>query len=239
WMWCDAFVIQEAHVTNRDWLAFLDDLQADGRAELAERCAPRDYQVTSDGQRPFWEVGEDRRWRMLPDLDGDVWQPDWPIMMIDYASTVAYVLWRRERDGLPWRLPSELEWEKAARGVDGRKFPWGDRFDPTFAATEYHAGIALVAAWERPVDISPYGVRSMAGNIAEVCLEPGGLDLPDDPRVRIGPFPLEVPEHVASRGGSWSGPPHGVRSAARGFGPANRGLFTQGLRLARSFVRDL
>ena len=37
-MWCDAFVIQEAHVTNRDWLAFLDDLQSDGRAELAERC---------------------------------------------------------------------------------------------------------------------------------------------------------------------------------------------------------
>jgi len=64
-----------------------------------------------------------------------------------------------------------MEWEKAARGVDGRVFPWGDRYDASFCknsgSTDRKAQPEAIGAYER--DQSPYGVRDMAGTVREWC----------------------------------------------------------------------
>ena len=69
---------------------------------------------------------------LKPDAEGDLWSPDWPVWLVDWHAACAYAEWMAQRTGQPWRLPVEMEWEKAGRGVDGRFFPWGDAHDPSW-----------------------------------------------------------------------------------------------------------
>ena len=58
-----------------------------------------------------------------------------PVVRISHEDAVAYTEWLARETGQPYRLPTEKEWEKAARGTDGRIYPWGDEFDPTLCNT--------------------------------------------------------------------------------------------------------
>jgi serine/threonine-protein kinase len=101
-------------------------------------------------------VGEFRRFRpgFRPGEPADQ-----PAAGVSHADADAYCRWLGERDaGAAYRLPTELEWEKAARGADGRAFPWGSRFDARFAGDP-----------ER--DVSPYGVVALAGGVREWCAD--------------------------------------------------------------------
>jgi formylglycine-generating enzyme required for sulfatase activity len=52
------------------------------------------------------------------------------VVLVSHADAKAYAAWLSAETGLSWRLPSEREWEKAARGSEGWRFPWGDDWDP-------------------------------------------------------------------------------------------------------------
>lgn len=52
------------------------------------------------------------------------------VVLVSHSDPQAYAAWLSTESGVIWCLPSALEWEKAARGIDGRRYPWGDEFDP-------------------------------------------------------------------------------------------------------------
>ena len=178
------------------------------------------------------------RFHLRADEEGDEWLPDTPVVMVDWHGAMAYAAWMAETTGLPWRLGSEHEWEKAARGVDGRAFPWGEHPDPTwFCIRASHAGQAEpVSVQAYPRDVSPYGVRGMAGNVRDWCLDGGGDKGAPTPGGRVNvavPGPDE-PDVRNYRGGDWFGLAHHARLAYRAWNRPVARNYSTGFRLFRS-----
>ena len=88
-----------------------------------------------------------------------------PVVLVSYEDALAYAEWRSQRDGVTYRLPTAAEWEKAARGTDGRYFPWGNQWqnEATNWARNDPYGTSAIAAF--PLSQSPYGVEDMAGKV--------------------------------------------------------------------------
>jgi formylglycine-generating enzyme required for sulfatase activity len=91
-----------------------------------------------------------------------------PVVGVSWYEAVAYCRWLGAATGRAFRLPSEAEWEKAARGsADARKFPWGDRYEANRANTA-EAGVGTTTPVDAfPSGASPYGVLDLAGNVFE------------------------------------------------------------------------
>lgn len=92
---------------------------------------------------------------------------DHPVTDVNWDDALAFAAWLRGKTGVEWDLPDEAQWEKAARGIDGRLFPWGDVFEPELCNVREagRSGTSPVGAY--PDGASPYGVLDMAGNIWE------------------------------------------------------------------------
>jgi len=238
WVWVDGVCVSRFPVTNREYIAFLDDLVVQGREEEALRHAPRERAGGEGEQGPLICGFTDGRFSLRPDGDGDVWSPDWPVCMVDWHGAVTFAAWRSAATGLAWRLPHELEWEKAARGVDGRFYPWGDAFDPSWGhmreSRQGRAMPAVVGAY--PVDESVYGVRDLAGNMRDWTVARSV----HDGDVRAGK-PVESVEsgHYDNptqvfRGGAWGFSGTGLRSTYRSGDPTSRRNHNVSFRLVRS-----
>ncbi len=92
---------------------------------------------------------------------------DHPVVDASWLAAQQFCAWLSQTGGPRFRLPTEAEWEKAARGTDGRAFPWGDDFDPQLANTREVGIGATTPAGSLPGGASPYGVLDLAGNVWE------------------------------------------------------------------------
>jgi formylglycine-generating enzyme required for sulfatase activity len=86
---------------------------------------------------------------------------EYPVVGVTWHDAVAYAAWLKFLTGEPWRLPTEAEWEKAARGTDGRIYPWGDTFDKNHCTQ----GADAPPVGSSPSGASPYDVQDMVGNV--------------------------------------------------------------------------
>lgn len=97
--------------------------------------------------------------------------PDHPREHVSWYEAVAFCRWLAYRLDLPIRLPTEQQWQRAARGDDGRAYPWGARFDDTsLANTKEKALQRTTPVTTHSKGVSPYGVWDMGGNVWEWCL---------------------------------------------------------------------
>ena len=115
-------------------------------------------------------------------------RPELPVGGVSFHDAVAYAAWRADRDGRLFRLPTEFEVEKAARGVDARIYPWGDAYDGTFSNTNvsHRERPRLTPVGSYPFDCSPYGAMDLAGNILTWCWNGAGAALRDEFCMRGG-----------------------------------------------------
>jgi formylglycine-generating enzyme required for sulfatase activity len=192
------FFISRFEVTQTEWLEFANDSQMLARTNHKTREARADPEVLR-------ESGSNRReFRIVPamwrlDAAKGSWQlhrEDWPAYDASYHAALEYVQWRTRKEraeGKPWtyRLPSDIEWERAARGEDGRYHVWGDYLVWSHCVSlRGNFRRTLLDVGASPADESVFGVRDMAGSVAEltsdrtsgsfVSYRGGFYDSPDD-----------------------------------------------------------
>ena len=151
------------------------------------------------GNRAYWSE-EGWKWKSecnitCPEYWNDIkWnKADCPIVGVSYYEAEAYAKWAGKR------LPTEWEWEKAARGTDGREYPWGDEFDKEKCNSAKAGFRHTTPVTQYPKGVSLYGCYDMAGNIWEWCAD--WYDETKDSRVL--------------RGCSWSCTPVNLRVSFR------------------------
>lgn len=152
-----------------------------------------------------------------------------PVTDVSWNDAVDYAAWRSERDGIRYRLPTEAEWEYAARGSDGRFYPWGDAWDASraYANLTVEAPMPVDGDPTGTSDLSAFGLAGMAGNVSEWTADPFHLY----PRSRFQPRPGDR-DAVIVRGGRFNSRPPTCRTTYRQWFPPTTKDKRVGFRLA-------
>jgi formylglycine-generating enzyme required for sulfatase activity len=221
-VWLDAFYIDRTPVTNAQFRLFWATGAYDRGDDLC-------WAGLAAGYRWIRKVELRRTPRYWYDPACN--QPDHPIVGITWYEAVAYARWAGKR------LPTEAEWEKAARGVDGRRYPWGEEFSP-LSCNMAASGIGATSAVATfsPAGDSPYGVTDMAGNVWEWT---SSLYWPYPYRADDGREELaEEAGRRVLRGGSWQSRfTEHLRCCNRYCAELNFAFSNTGFRCARSVDR--
>jgi formylglycine-generating enzyme required for sulfatase activity len=149
--------------------------------------------------------GWDKKRRTFPPR-----KADHPVVNVSWEDANAYARWAGKQ------LPTEAQWEKAARGIDRRRYPWGDEFDPT-RCNSWETAIfdTTPVARYAPRGNSPYGVMDMAGNVWEWCADWYAADYYQHSPSHNPAGPTDGILRVL-RGGAWSSDRSDLRAANRG-----------------------
>ncbi len=210
---------------------FLDAYAIDGH-EVSNDCYARFVKDGGYGAPGHWTPAG-WAWRVKAAVtqpafweDPSFRAPSHPVVGVSWFEADAYCRWQGRR------LPTEAEWEKAARGPDGRRYPWGSDWDAGRANGDTGVGrIAAVGSY--PGGVSAYGAHDMAGNVWEWVEDRYGKSYyAESPRANPS-GPAEGETRVL-RGGSWNFPPRHLRAAARTHLPPETRIRYLGFRCARS-----
>jgi len=208
-VYLEAFYIDNYQVTNAQYLRFF----LKSRPELCNDHVCLDTQAENADSRIVYQDG-----RYVVEAGYE----DHPVTLVSWYGAQTYC----ESQGK--RLPTESEWEKAARGTDGRTYPWGEMVDgDRLNAGQRVGGTTPVGSY--PAGMSPYGLYDMAGNVWEWTADwyqayPG---TPHD-----SPFFGE--KYRVVRGGSWNHPDHDSRTTARDLAHPARRIHVVGFRCAKN-----
>ncbi len=196
------FYIDQYEVTNAQYSACV----------AAGDCQTLDYSACN-----IYDP-ESGRWEMGGKGPGSLKGPQHPVVCVSWHQADAYCRWAGKR------LPTEAQWEKAARGhKDDREFPWGQNWEPTWLNWGELAGFGKDDGFETsapvgsfPKNVSPYGAYDMAGNVWEWT-----ADWQDDAFYQHAPLKDPFNDLGGAnrivRGGSWSFAGNGARVAYRYF----------------------
>ena len=152
-----AYRIQVVPVTGRDYARFLAD--TGGREPFVPAALWRTWGSALPAKlvaAASWSGGEPPPGREAH-----------PVVLVAQDEAAAYCAWWGRRLGGTGRLPSEAQWEKAARGEGGRIFPWGERYEPARLNDARSGPGTTTAVGSYPEGASPYGALDMAGNVFE------------------------------------------------------------------------
>ena len=132
-------------------------------------------------------------------------RPPWgrgqhPVVSVSWYDAMAYCHWLVQLTGKPYRLPTEAEWEKGARGTEGGRYPWGDEWDPARCNTKESGREDTMPVGRYPEGASPYGLLDMAGNVWEWT---SSLYWAYPYQADDGREDHTTPESRVLRGGSW------------------------------------
>ena len=144
-------------ITNAQYEAFV---------EASGHRAPDIDEQTWDG---YGLIHPYERTRQFAWVDGrpPAGRENHPVVLVSHADAEAFAAWLSDETGQTWRLPSEMEWQKAARGTDGRMFPWGETWDPTPLNTHDAGPFTTVPVGSFPSGASPFGMLDAAGQVFE------------------------------------------------------------------------
>jgi formylglycine-generating enzyme required for sulfatase activity len=203
----DAYAIDRREVTNLQYQRFL---LATGWT--APERWPERYLDQLPEKDPDWQGTS------FPDGEGLH-----PVVGVNWEDANAYCRW------LGKRLPTEAEWEKAARGTDGRIYPWGDAWDASKANVEERGIGHTQPVGSYPAGASPYGALDMTGNAWEWVADLYDRQYYHQAPDRNPQGPVSGTGERIQRGGAWDSPPDHARSSYRNathcFGPNFRAGF--------------
>lgn len=200
-----AFCMARAPVTQQAYQAFVE-----ATGHRSPTISEADYQRQGFLVHPYSAVQEFLWQDGQPPSD----KMDHPVVLVSQSDAVAFATWQGEQAGFSYRLPSAQEWEKAARGNDGRYFPWGNDWRDDGTNWGGSGLDRTSAVGQFPLSASPHGVEEMAGNVFEYT------------ETRAG-------QRVVMKGCSWDDSPGFCRAAYRHSRPPESRHILFGFRLVR------